>query len=107
MKISRIGMIYHTQLMIQALLLLTLYMLNFPEGTKTSIYILSFLHNDRAQVVEILTQVDKKVPILLSQTMQGWIPGHRFQSPTPKPLGHKDTWTTQSLMVGWFITLCS
>ena len=31
---------YHTQLEIQALLLLTFYVLNFPEGTKTSIYIL-------------------------------------------------------------------
>ena len=27
----------------------------------------------------------------------------RVQRPTPKPLGHKDTWTTQLLMVGWFV----
>ena len=30
--------------------------------------------------------------------------GCRFQSPTPKPLGHKGTWTTQSLTLGWFVT---
>ena len=31
-------------------------------------------------------------------------PGCSLQSPTPKPLGHKGTWTTQSLMLGWFVT---
>ena len=30
-------------------------------------------------------------------------PGRSLQSPTPKPLGHKGTWTTQSLMLGWFV----
>ena len=32
-------------------------------------------------------------------------PGRSLQSPTPKPLGHKGTWTTQSLTLGWFVTL--
>ena len=32
-------------------------------------------------------------------------PGHSFQSPTPKLLGHKGTWMTQSLTLGWFVTL--
>ena len=40
---------------------LTLSMLNFSEGTKTYIYILSFLHNDMTQVVEILPQVRKEL----------------------------------------------
>ena len=31
-------------------------------------------------------------------------PGRLLQSPTPKPLGHKGTWTTQSLTLGWFVT---
>ena len=31
-------------------------------------------------------------------------PGRSLQSPTPKPLGHKGTWTTQSLTLGWFVT---
>ena len=34
----------------------------------------------------------------------GSIPGCRFQSPTPKPLGHTGTWTTQSLTLGSFVT---
>ena len=32
-------------------------------------------------------------------------PGRSLQSPTPKPLGHKGTWTTQSLTLDWFVTL--
>ena len=32
-------------------------------------------------------------------------PGRSLQSTTPKPLGHKGTWTTQWLMLGWFVTL--
>ena len=32
-------------------------------------------------------------------------PGRSLQSPTPKPLGHKGTWTTQSLTLGWFVTV--
>ena len=35
------------------------------------------------------------------------IPGRQFQSPTPKTLGHKGTWTTHSLTLGWFVTLYS
>ena len=31
-------------------------------------------------------------------------PGRSLQSPTPKPLGHKGTWTTQSSTLGWFVT---
>ena len=31
-------------------------------------------------------------------------PGRSFQSPTPKPLGHRGTSTTQSFTLGWFIT---
>ena len=31
-------------------------------------------------------------------------PGRSLHSPTPKPLGHKGTWTTQSLTLGWFVT---
>ena len=34
-----------------------------------------------------------------------WTPGRSLHSPTPKPLGHKGTWTTQSLTLGWFVTL--
>ena len=32
-------------------------------------------------------------------------PGPSLQSPTPKPLGHKGIWTTQTLTLGWFVTL--
>ena len=31
--------------------------------------------------------------------------GRSLQRPIPKPLGHKDTWMTQSLTLGWFVTL--
>ena len=31
-------------------------------------------------------------------------PGRSLQSPTPKPLGHKGTWTKQSLTIDWFVT---
>ena len=31
------------------------------------------------------------------------IPGRSLQSPKPKPLRHKGTWTTQSLTFGWFL----
>ena len=30
-------------------------------------------------------------------------PGHSLHSRMPKPLGHKDTWTTKSLTIGWFV----
>ena len=30
-------------------------------------------------------------------------PGHRFQSSTPKPLGHEGTWTTQSVTYAWLV----
>ena len=36
---------------------LTLYMLNFEEGTKTYLHFMAFLHNDMTQVVEIPPQV--------------------------------------------------
>ena len=38
-------------------------------------------------------------------TVLGLNPGRRFQSQRPKPLSHKDTWTTRLLMLGWFFTL--
>ena len=34
-------------------------------------------------------------------------PGCSLQSPTPKPLGYKGTWTTQSLVLDWFVTCVS
>ena len=39
------------------IIILTLCVLNFSEGTKTYIYILSLFHMDMTQVVEILPQV--------------------------------------------------
>ena len=38
--------------------------------------------------------------------MRGSIPGCGFQSPTPKPLGNKGTWMTQSLTLGWLLHYC-
>ena len=48
-------------LSIEIKLTLTLYMLNFSEGTKTYIYILSFLHIYMTQVVEILPQARQEL----------------------------------------------
>ena len=42
---------------VSVLHILTLYMLNRPEGTKTYIY----LHSDKAQVVEIFPHVRQKL----------------------------------------------
>ena len=38
--------------------------------------------------------------IYWQRTVWGSVLGRHFQSPTPKPLGHKGTWMTQSLTLG-------
>ena len=74
---------YHTQLEIQALLLLTLYTrAKFSRGNKNiCLHFMSFLHIDRAQVVEILTQVIQESTYSIVTDRAGIDPW----SPIPEP----------------------
>ena len=68
-------------------LVLTLYVLNFSEGTKTYPHFISFRHIDLAQVVEIFPKVRREVLIYSTQSIWWVLMSWRCKEP-----GHQQPW---------------
>ena len=78
----------------------------WPSTIETQLFKLRLIEPNGVHVYGIILWVVMyRLTFMLQRNVRGSISGRRFQSPTPKPLGHEGTWTTQLLTLDWFVTV--